>query len=569
MQQLAAVMLRRDRAHEALPLLAQALSRAESAEIKATFAQCLLAAQELRPDAALRDLFRRAIEEAWARPALLAPLGTLILKAHPAIGAAIRRVAGQWGKVPAAQLLPTGAEIDAVAQEPLVRSVLEAAPNCDIEFERFLTVLRAGMLERARSGDAVGKKTLDLYAALARQCFINEYIFVETEDERQRVHALQTAIGSALRKRESAAIPQLAEPIPALQLVALAAYRPLHSLEGAASLASRSWPPSVSALLQQQVDAPLREIALRDALPSLMPIDAQTEDTEQQGASPRWIKATSTLQARSVPDVVQGYVPFARPLPRDGAINPDVLIAGCGSGESAIEAALSYRNARVLAVDENAENLAYGSRQAQSLNLQRIEFARADLTKLAATNRSFDVIEASGLMYHADPQAALDALIALLRPGGVMRIRLLGEAATRVLAAAHDFAQQGNYQPDAEGIRLLRQNLLRQPAGNPAEAATLSTGFFATGTCRALFFGAQGQRLAFPEMQAVVNANGLELLGIETTQDLQDAFTARFPDPAARTDLAAWHAFEREHPGMFASLWLRKPQPDDARDPAA
>jgi Tfp pilus assembly protein PilF/SAM-dependent methyltransferase len=568
-QQLAAVMLRRDRAHEALPLLAQALSRAESAEIKATFAQCLLAAQELRPDAALRDLFRRAIEEAWARPALLAPLGTLILKAHPAIGAAIRRVAGQWGKVPAAQLLPTGAEIDAVAQEPLVRSVLEAAPNCDIEFERFLTVLRAGMLERARSGDAVGKKTLDLYAALARQCFINEYIFVETDDERQRVHALQTAIGSALRKRESAAIPQLAEPIPALQLVALAAYRPLHSLEGAASLASRSWPHSVSALLQQQVDAPLREIALRGALPSLTPIDEQTEETEQQGPSPRWIKATSTLQARSVPDVLQGYLPFARPLPRDEPANPEVLIAGCGSGESAIEAALSYRDARVLAVDENAENLAYGSRQAQSLNLQRIEFARADLTKLAATGRSFDVIEASGLMYHADPQAALDALIALLRPGGVMRIRLLGEAASRVLAAAHDFAQRGNYQPDAEGIRLLRQNLLRQPAGNPAEAATLSTGFFATGTCRALFFGAQGQRLTFPEMQAVVNANGLELLGIETTQDLQDAFTARFPDPAARTDLAAWHAFEREHPGMFASLWLRKPQPDDARDPAA
>jgi Flp pilus assembly protein TadD/SAM-dependent methyltransferase len=567
-QQLAAVMLRRGRAHEALPLLAQALSRSESAEIKATFAQCLLAAEELRPDAALRDLFRRAIEEAWARPVLLAPLGTLILKAHPAIGAAIRRVAGQWGKVPAAQLLPTGAEIDAVAQEPLVRSVLEAAPNCDIEFERFLTVLRAGMIERARSGDAVGKKTLDLYAALARQCFINEYVFVETEDERQRVHALQTIIGSALRKREAAAIPQLSEPIPALQLVALAAYRPLHSLEGAASLASRSWPPSVSALLQQQVDAPLREIALRGALPSLTPIDEQAEEAEQQGPSPRWVKATSTLQPRSLPDVVQGYLPFVRPLPRDEAASPDVLIAGCGSGESAIEAALSYRNARVLAVDENAENLAFGSRQAQSLNLQRIEFARADLTKLAATGRSFDVIEASGLMNHADPQAALNALLPLLRPGGVMRIRLHGEAASRVLAAAHDFAHQGNYQPDAEGIRLLRQNLLRQPAGNPAEAATLSTAFFAAGTCRALFFGAQGQRLTFPEMQAVVNANGLELLGIETTQDLHDAFTARFPDPAARTDLAAWHAFEREYPGMFASLWLRKPQPAEARDQA-
>jgi Tfp pilus assembly protein PilF/SAM-dependent methyltransferase len=571
-QQLAAVMMRRGHAHDALPLLAQALSRSESADIKATFAQCLLATQELRPDAALRDLFRRAIEEAWVRPVLLAPLGTLILKAHPAIGAAIRRVAGQWGKVPASQLLPTGAEIDAVAQEPIVRTVLEAAPNCDIEFERFLTALRAGMLERARNGDAVGKKTLDLYTSLARQCFINEYVFVETEDERQRVHALQTTIGSALRKRESAPVPQLAEPIAPLQLVAFAAYRPLHNLEGAASLPTRSWPTPVSALLQQQVDAPLREIALRSTLPSLTPIDEQTEEAEQQGPSPRWVKATSTLQPRSVPDVVQGYLLFARPLPRGEAANPDALIAGCGSGESAIEAALSYRDARVLAVDENAEDLAYGSRQAQSLSLQRIEFARADLTKLAANGRSFDVIEASGLASRPDPRAALIALIPLLRPGGVMRIGLLGEAAHRELAAARDFAQQGNYQPDAEGIRLLRQNLLRQPAGNPAEAATRSAEFFAVGTCRALFFGAGGGPLTFPDVQTILDAHNLELLGLETTPELQDKFAARFPDPAARTDLAAWHAVERENPDRFASMyqvWLRKPQAAEARDPVA
>jgi Flp pilus assembly protein TadD/SAM-dependent methyltransferase len=572
LQQLAFVMIRRGRAHEALPLLAQALSRSESADIKATFAQCLLAAQEVRPDATLRDLFRRAIEEAWVRPVLLAPLGTLILKAHPAIGAAIRRISEQWGKVPAAQLLPTGAELDAVAQEPLVRSVLEAAPNCDIDFERFLTALRAGMLERARSGDAVGKKTLDLYASLARQCFINEYIFVETEEERQRVHALQTAIGNALRKRSSAAAPQLVEPIAALQLVALAAYRPLHSLEGAASLSIRSWPVSVSALLQQQVDAPLQEIALRDQIPALTPVEDRTDEAEPHGPSPRWVKATSTLQTRSVQDVVQGYLPFARPLSPDIAETPAVLIAGCGSGESAIEAALSYRDSRVLAVDENAEDLAYGSRQAQSLHLQRIEFARADLAKLASTGRSFDVIEAGSLLRLPDPSAALSALIALLRPGGVMRIGLLGEAAYQLLTGAQDFATQGNYQPDPEGIRLLRQNLLRQPADHPAMTATLSAEFFAAGTCRVLFFGAHNHRLTLPEMQGVLKATGLELLGLETTPELQDKFTARFPDPAARTDLSAWHAFEREHPDMFASLyqlWLRKPQPAKAQGPAA
>jgi Flp pilus assembly protein TadD/SAM-dependent methyltransferase len=571
-QQLAAVLIRRGRAQEALPLLAQALARSETAAMKASFAQCLLAAQELRPDAALRDLFRRALEEAWVRPAMLAPLGALILKAHPTIGAAIRRVSEQWGKLPAAQLLPTPAEVDAFALEPLVRSVLEAAPVADIDIERFLTVLRAAMLPRAQSGDAVSKKILDLYVALARQCFINEYVFVETEDERHRVHALQTTIGNALRKRESTAAPQLDEPIPALQLVALAAYRPLHSLANAASLSRRSWPPSVAALLRQQVDEPLQEFTLRGTLPALTMIEDRSDEPEPQGPSPRFVKAVSTLQPRAVEDVVQGYLPYAGPLSFEPAAAPDVLIAGCGSGEAAIEAALSYRDARVLAVDESTEDLAYGRRHADLLNVKNIEFARADLAKLATADRSFDVIEAGGLTRLADPWSALTTLTALLRAGGVMRIGLLGAAAHRVLAAAHDFAKQGNYLADAEGIRLLRQNLLRQPAGHPAAIATQSAEFFATGTCRALFFGAKDQKLTLPEIQTFMTANGLELLGLETTPEVQDKFAARFPDPAARTDLAAWHAFEREHPDMFASLyrlWLRKPPRLNAQVPAA
>jgi Flp pilus assembly protein TadD/SAM-dependent methyltransferase len=551
-QQLAAVLVRRGRAHEALPLVAQALSRSESPDIKATFAQCLLAVQELRPEQSLRDLFRRALQEAWIRPAMLAPLGTLILKAHPTIGATIRRIAGQWGKVPANQLLPADAESEAAAQEPLVRALLEAAPNGDIGVERFLTVLRAAMLQRAQTGEAVSDRTLDLYVSLARQCFINEYVFAETEDERRRVHALQTAIGNALRSTEA---------IAALQLVAVAAYRPLHSINGAASLSQRSWPASVAALLRQQVDEPLREIALRDDLPTLAPIEPRTDEQEQDGASPRWVKAITTLQPRPVEHAVREYLPDAGPLSLDAAPAPDVLIAGCGTGETAIEAALLFDQARVLAVDENAADLVYGRRQAQSLNLQTIAFARADIASLAAIGRSFSVIQASGLPRLADPWAAWSALTSLLREGGVMRIGLLGEAAHKVLAAAREFAGQGNYLPDAEGIRMLRQNLLRLPADNAATKTALSPDFFATGTCRGLFFGAHHARLTRPDVAAFLKANGLELLGVETTPDVQQAFARRFPDAAARTDLAAWDAFEREHPDLFAGwyqIWLRK-----------
>lgn len=551
-QQLAAVMVRRGRAHDALPLVAQALSHSETAYLKAIFAQCLLAAQEINPEQSLRDLLRRAIEEAWIRPAMLAPVGTLFLKAHPAIGAAIRRVSEQWGKVPANQLLPVDAEIDAAAREPLVRTLLEAAPNIDIGVERFLTVLRAAILQRARSGDAVGDGALDLLASVARQCFINEYVFAETEDESRRVRALQTSIANAIRNNEA---------ITSLQLIAVAAYRPLHSIDGAESLSQRNWPASVAALLQQQVDEPLREIALRNDVQALTPIEPRDGEQDQEGPSPRWVKAISTLQPRSVEEAVQGYLLDAHPLSLDAMSAPDVLIAGCGTGEPAVEATLLYDQSRVLAVDENAADLAYGRRQAQSLNLQNVSFARADIARLASIGRSFSVIQASSLQHLADPWAAWSTLTSLLREGGVMRIALLSEAAQNDLAAAREFARKGNYLPDAEGIRMLRQNLLRLPADHAAAKAAQSPDFFAIGTCRKLFFGEHRDRLTMPAVAAVLNANGLELLGVETSEVVQQAFAARFPDAAARTDLSAWQTFERERPDLFAAwnqVWLRK-----------
>ncbi len=104
--------------------------------------------------------------------------------------------------------------------------------------------------------------------------------------------------------------------------------------------------------------------------------------------------------------------------------------------------------------------------------------------------------------------------------------------------------------------------------------ATLSAEFFATGTCRALFFGPHDHRA-----DAAGNTNraraptASSCSDFETSPELQDKFAARFPDTGARNDLSAWHAFAREHPDMFASmyqLWLRKPRHVcRSKDPAA
>ena len=106
----------------------------------------------------------------------------------------------------------------------------------------------------------------------------------------------------------------------------------------------------------------------------------------------------------------------------------EILIAGCGTGRHSIAVARTYPDARILAIDISRASLAYARRKTREEGLSNIEYAQADILDLGTIARSFDRIEACGVLHHlADPRAGWRGLIGLLRPAGVMRVGLYGE----------------------------------------------------------------------------------------------------------------------------------------------
>ena len=66
----------------------------------------------------------------------------------------------------------------------MLLGVLETTPVRDLALERFLTSVRAAVLERAADApDDADGSVLGFCCALARQCFNNEYVFAEGPDE--------------------------------------------------------------------------------------------------------------------------------------------------------------------------------------------------------------------------------------------------------------------------------------------------------------------------------------------------------------------------------------------------
>src|SRR5262249_54831137 len=152
-----------------------------------------------------------------------------------------------------------------LSQHKLFRALLECAPVSNIELERFVTAARHALLARA-TGDRpdVDENVMGFCSALAQQCFLNEYVFAQTDDEAEQAHL----------PRDSLVRPiQLTDTIPELWLTIVAAYFPLASLPMAGTLLERTWSAPVMDLIVQQVQEPQQEQQLRAAMPALTPIE--------------------------------------------------------------------------------------------------------------------------------------------------------------------------------------------------------------------------------------------------------------------------------------------------------
>jgi len=305
------------------------------------------------------------------------------------------------------------------------------------------------------------------------------------------------------------------------------------------------------------VREPLDERRMRAVIPRLTMIgegvSADVRAQYEEHPYPRWV----TLPAPDVADA-DGRALWTR-YDRSAAL--DILVAGCGTGQESIEFAQAFPRARVLAIDLSLASLAYAERKAWELRVGNVEHAHADLTKLAAPARRFDLIASVGVLHHlADPQEGLRVLATMLAPGGHMLVGLYSERAREDVVAARAFIAERGYRPTGDDIRRCRQDLL---ANAPDLASRLArrSDFYATAECRDLLFHVQERRFSLSQIGDVLDALGLVFDGFLLRPDVAARYASQNPDDVAMTNLANWARFESQVPDAFAGMyifWSRK-----------
>ncbi len=424
----------------------------------------------------------------------------------------------------------------------------------NINIERLLTHLRRTILNYSvNSPKEVPNWATGFASALAEQCFLNEYIYEATKDEKEQVEILV----NALKDNHN---------ITPLSVAALACYHPLKSYPDLtktflAGLNNLSEPDRffLKRVIRQQIEEPETEQKLKKEIKSFATIENETSqivrEQYESNPYPRWI-SIGALQNDN------GNFVFSETNPLK---QHDILIAGCATGHYPIKVSKNYRFSDVIGVDLSLSSLAYGLRKARELKVKNLELVHGDILEFENLKQKFDIIFSSGVLHHMkNPEAGWQVLANILKPGGFMKIGLYSELERQHITDCRQYIIDHNIPNTADGIRKIRKIIVDLPEGHPFRKVMPFNDFYSTSMMRDLLFHVQEQCFTIPRIEKALNDFNLEFLSFSMLmpQAVQQ-YSQMFSDDPAMTNLEHWDEYEHKYPDTFTGLyqfWCRKKQ---------
>jgi SAM-dependent methyltransferase len=443
----------------------------------------------------------------------------------------------------------------ALLRDQLFLEVLRTSVFRGPDAERLLTALRRVLLLEVASARLQERALFDFALALARQCQINEHVWAVSAAEASEVERLALPMDALLAGDAGAGC----------RLLVAALYRPFTELLGA-HVGPRQAGGIRPRALREVVACALAEAADERERMAQMPrlggiVEASSREVAQQYEAspyPRWT-CVGLLAPKGMRRALRRYFSDRELAFLEQPF--EVLIAGCGTGQQAVQAALAYgTQARVLAIDLSAASLAYAARMAERFGVCNISFAQADLLTLhqagSGSVERFDVIECTGVLHHlADPLQGWRALIRCLAKDGRMLLGLYSATARRDLGALRrEAAYPGAGCSDA-ALRAFRQELLDRPDGAPGSELATSRDFYATSNVRDLVLHVSEHPLTLPQVARFLDENGLTFRGFQLERGVFGRFQDQFPGEVWPGGLDSWAHFENANPNTFNGMY--------------
>lgn len=414
----------------------------------------------------------------------------------------------------------------------------------DLQFERWIAFLRRYVLE----GISHKKKLFSdedhlvfLSCALSRYCFLTDYIFSVSAQEATLCDELKRKITSS-------------KEINLAELTCLGCYQPLYTLDNAKEIAQALMGGDhVSQIPKAQIQDTLEQNALKASIPRFTDIEDDTSRVVQEQYEifpyPRWKVSARDFFNVEIEGALKGKAAH-------------VLIAGCGTGQEAVQMANVLSDAKIKAVDLSQTSLAYGIHQSEKLGVQNIEFGQGDINHLGCFDEKFDYIASAGVLHHmADPKVGWRVLTGLLADNGLMRIALYSRHARWAVNDARRIIAEKNIGSDADSIRAFRADVNDLLKYKSVQNISNFYDYYNLSECRDLLFHPCEHQYDLIEIKNILSEFGLEFLSFYLDHKVIEKYKRQNRHDKNATDLESWAKWEEKNPNTFSSMyifWCRK-----------
>ena len=439
---------------------------------------------------------------------------------------------------------------------PLLLKLLELVVITDLEIEKAFTILRSLMLSKVIRGEKVSG--LLIYQHLAISCFLNEYVYAENNTEKKNLKLLESKV-----KR---IISEGCDPAPELIFV-LGSYRSLSKFPWLRNNLSLNKSGILAKVVKLQFSNVTNEEMLRTQIKLLTPIDSTSKLVQSQyeeNPYPRWTKCQLNTPI-PMPDYFENLRLKDFISPEAYSKTPRILIAGCGTGQHALQTATSFIDSEILAIDLSLASLTYAKRRAQELGVENITFKQADILKLKFAERKFDLIESVGVLHHmVDPYKGLKILASNLKKGGLMRVGLYSEIARKQIVTAREIIKTRGYIPSEDTIRTFRKEIVDDQVADKLKIKELVSwgDFYTLSEFRDLVFHEIEHRFTLIQINTYLDKLSLNFVGFsQINEDIENAFKNFCLTNNLETTLSSWNSFEWENPDTFKGMydfWVQK-----------
>ncbi len=427
---------------------------------------------------------------------------------------------------------------------------------CSPLWEKVLGNLRKNILMSFSYNEKVSNSIFNFTIGLGSQCFLNEYVYYISKEEKIKLQELLKTINDNKNKD--------------YKLALISCYQSLSSINN--EIINLNTYVSNNKELNNLINLQLKELndekKISKEIKKIGDIkDSISKEVKNQYESnpyPRWRYNSYTKENKlnffSVinSEIYPSEITSNSAQLKSGKIN--ILIAGCGTGIQIIEAS-RYSNCEITAIDLSNSSISYAKRKADEYGLKNINFIEMDLLELSSLNQRFDLIECSGVLHHMnDPTKGLSNLFDVLEPKGFLKLGLYSKYAREKIRKARDLIKEKDFKPDVDGIRSFRNNVLNGEIKQLNEITNWSD-FYSTSMCRDLCFHSHEKCYSLIEIKEMLKVFNLEFLGFTLSKDIKDKYQIAHKDIDSLKDLDLWDKFEKSNPNSFREMyqfWSRK-----------